>query len=181
MKKHMRRNYQELKQVGALTIEDSSLHQLNLMKEWSSKQSDMMESLKTELNDQFKTNMYETMLMMQQMETQPPPLVATTDSESNTSDSLNSMTSASTVSSLLSGMKLLQQEIKELKESQSKQVIDKSINPRTGKKWKRYCWSCGCCPHSGRFCKNKLPGHRDEATFNNRMGGSNKFCRPIQE
>ena len=126
--------------------------------------------------------MYETMRMMQQMEATPPNLVAT-DTDSNTSDSINSLASASTITSLLTSIKSLQEEIKDLKAAaQPKPVpIDKTINPRTGKKWKRYCWSCGCCPHSGKYCQNKLPGHKDEATFNNRMGGSNKFCRPIQE
>ena len=33
MKIHMRQQYQELKQVGALTVEESSLHQVNLMNE----------------------------------------------------------------------------------------------------------------------------------------------------
>ena len=181
MKLHMQRNYQELKQVGALSIENSYLNQLNLMNELANKQEGMLESLKDDLNEQIKTNIYETMLTMQQMDMQPPSLVAS-EIESNTSDSLNSLTSASTVTTLISTMKSLQQEMKELKQvQQRKPVVDKTINPRTGKQWKRYCWSCGCCPHSGRCCPNKLPDHRDEATFNNSLGGSNKFCRPVQD
>ena len=50
------------------------------------------------------------------------------------------------------------------------------INPRTGKPFKRYCWSCGCCPHWGRNCPNKKKGHKDEASFKNRIGGSNEGC-----
>ena len=182
MKLHMRQQYQELKQVGAVTIEESSLHQVNLMNELTAKHEELVKTIKQDLNDQIKTNMYETMLMMQQMEATPPNLVAT-DTDSNTSDSINSLTSASTITSLLTSIKSLQEEIKDLKAAAPPKPapIDKTINPRTGKKWKRYCWSCGCCPHSGKYCQNKLPGHKDEATFNNRMGGSNKFCRPIQE
>ena len=50
------------------------------------------------------------------------------------------------------------------------------INPRTGQPYKRYCWSCGCCSHWGKNCPKKNRGHKDDATFKNRMGGSNKNC-----
>ena len=48
------------------------------------------------------------------------------------------------------------------------------VNPKTGKAWRRYCWTCGCCDHWGRFCANRKPGHKVDATFKNRMGGSTK-------
>ena len=51
---------------------------------------------------------------------------------------------------------------------------DTVINPRTGTKFKQYCWSCGCCTHWGKDCPQKKPGHQDAANFENRMGGSNK-------
>ena len=51
------------------------------------------------------------------------------------------------------------------------------INPKTGQPWKRYCWSCGCCPHWGEKRSNKKEGHKNEATFRNRMEGSNKSCK----
>ena len=53
-----------------------------------------------------------------------------------------------------------------------------SVNPRTGKPYKRYCWTHGCCNHWSRHCKNKKDGHQNEATFKNRMGGSNDNCLP---
>ena len=49
-----------------------------------------------------------------------------------------------------------------------------NINPTTGRPWRRYCWTCGCCDHWGRFCPNRKPGHKVDATFKNRMGGSTK-------
>ena len=36
----------------------------------------------------------------------------------------------------------------------------------------RYCWTHGACDHWGRNCRNKAQGHRDEANFNNTMGGN---------
>ena len=40
----------------------------------------------------------------------------------------------------------------------------------------KYCWTHGACAHEGKECKNKNPGHQDEATFANKMGGSTAFC-----
>ena len=48
------------------------------------------------------------------------------------------------------------------------------INPRTGRPYRRYCWTCGCCDHWGRTCPVRKPGHKINATFKNRMGGSTK-------
>ena len=39
-----------------------------------------------------------------------------------------------------------------------------------------YCWSCGYNPvgksHTSATCKRKAPGHKDDATAGDRMGGS---------
>ena len=45
-------------------------------------------------------------------------------------------------------------------------------NPRTGKPWHRYCWTHGCCNHWSNKCPQRKPGHKLNATFKNRMGGS---------
>ena len=41
---------------------------------------------------------------------------------------------------------------------------------------RKYCWTHGSCFHSSKQCTNKADGHKDEATFRNRMAGSNKNC-----
>ena len=51
-----------------------------------------------------------------------------------------------------------------------------AINPKTGKQWRRYFWSCGCCPHWGKHCPEKKLGHHDDATFRNLMNGNNQNC-----
>ena len=42
----------------------------------------------------------------------------------------------------------------------------------------KYCWSHGACAHDSRSCRNKKDGHVDHATFQNKYGGSTKFCNP---
>ena len=53
---------------------------------------------------------------------------------------------------------------------------NKDLNQKTGLPWKHYCWSCGCCPHWSKNCSLKNKVHKDEASFKNRMGGSNENC-----
>ena len=50
------------------------------------------------------------------------------------------------------------------------------VNPITGREYKRYCWSCGCCTHWGANCPQKKAGHKDDASFKQRKGGSNVNC-----
>ena len=40
----------------------------------------------------------------------------------------------------------------------------------------KYCWTHGACNHKSDACNRKAPGHRDAATKENRMNGSNAFC-----
>ena len=47
-----------------------------------------------------------------------------------------------------------------------------TVNPKTGKPWKRYCWTHGCGTHWSDKCQSPAPGHKNEATFKNRMGGA---------
>ena len=44
-----------------------------------------------------------------------------------------------------------------------------------------YCWTHRACYHPGKKCHNKAPGHQDNATFQNRMGGSIKNVRGIPQ
>jgi hypothetical protein len=39
-----------------------------------------------------------------------------------------------------------------------------------------YCWTHGGCAHPSTACVEKIPGHQDLATFENKMGGSTNHC-----
>jgi type II secretory pathway pseudopilin PulG len=41
-----------------------------------------------------------------------------------------------------------------------------------------YCWSHGACDHSSANCNNKLAGHQDAVTFQNKMNGNTNQCPP---
>ena len=40
-----------------------------------------------------------------------------------------------------------------------------------------YCHTHGACNHTSMDCNKKAPGHKNTATLENRMGGSNAFCQ----
>ena len=40
----------------------------------------------------------------------------------------------------------------------------------------KYCWTHGGCGHKSTDCKNPGTGHKREATFTNKKGGSTEYC-----
>ena len=46
---------------------------------------------------------------------------------------------------------------------------------------KFYCWTHGACAHTSKFCNYPTDGHKIDATFTNKMGGSTRFCTPTEQ
>ena len=57
----------------------------------------------------------------------------------------------------------------------------KARNKKPRTIFSKYCWTHGAWHHNSRDCKFKAEGHKDTATFVNRMGGSNESCPPVTE
>ena len=51
-------------------------------------------------------------------------------------------------------------------------------NPRHHDK---YCWTHGACAHTSDACNRKKTGHKNDATFTNKMGGSTVKCNQTAE
>jgi hypothetical protein len=49
---------------------------------------------------------------------------------------------------------------------------------RYPRRYNLYCWSHGGCGHRGERCRSEQNGHQDNATFENKMGGSTINCPP---
>ena len=88
----------------------------------------------------------------------------------------NNTTAQDPVMQLTKMVQVLQDKVDKLTKPPSP---PKNINPKTGKPWKRYYHAHGCCDHWGRNCTDKCPNHKDKATFQNRMGGSNFMCLSV--
>ena len=79
---------------------------------------------------------------------------------------------------MLSAIKDLQTEINDLKSSKKETKEYKGYTTRANKT--KYCHSHGACAHESKFCKNKRPGHKNEATFVNKMNGSTAYCQAVE-
>ena len=51
---------------------------------------------------------------------------------------------------------------------------------RQRKNISKYCWSHGACSHESKDCKSPRKGHQWNATFENKMKGSEDFCKPCE-
>ena len=179
-KMHMRKGYHELREVGALSIKDSTLHYNNMVKDVKEHQEKMAQDIKESLSEQLNHSLMEALMV-----TQTNQLPALDDTSSLSTPSINSASSDATIASLVSIIKKLEAKVDSLSPQQPNHTtnnntnstpMSNTINPRTGKEWRRYCWTHGCCTHKGVDCPAKAPGHKDEATFKDRMGGSNRNC-----
>ena len=71
---------------------------------------------------------------------------------------------------MLQMMQLMQQQMQQSSSSRNNNNSNK-IRTKTDK----YCWTHGGCAHTSKNCRNKKPGHQDDATFENRMGDSTAY------
>ena len=168
-KQHMRAEHHALKQVGALTIQESTFQQANMIQQVLSQQSELQDNLQASIDAQVKDSLYNALMEY------------TSSTETEQPEEINNVAANAHKASNEAIIKLLLKLTEKMENISKPPSQNPNINPKTGKKYKRYCWSCGCCPHWGRDCKHKKTGHQDGATFKNRMGGSNKNCLPVRE
>ena len=133
----MRTEHHALKQVGALSIQESTFYQANMIQQVLSQQADLQDNLQASIDQQVKESLLVAL----------SDFTATTESSQEASmNNVSTAPSNTTTTTLLQMIEKLSTKVDELK----RQSTNKDINPRTGKKFKRYCWTCGCCPHWGK-------------------------------
>ena len=107
-----------------------------------------------------------------------------------TSNTVNAMTSDNNLQlKMLQLLNDMQKEMKSLKTEQTQTRLKKrknqNDNGKPKQRWRAntscYCWSCGAGNHVSKNCKKKKEGHKDEASFKNRMNGCTDFCQGISE
>ena len=161
----MRQEHIDLDRVNALSKEDSALNHAQLLEQ----QATMFQEMEKRLKMNLITSMADFAQLYEEDEKKedpaPPELtaaLASTTSNNNKEDKLIKM------------IEMLTKKVDRLeaKEIQQDATDKENINPRTGKPFRRYCWTHGCCDHWSRTCPNRKKGHQVNATFKNRMGGS---------
>ena len=95
-----------------------------------------------------------------------PPIASVTNSDATNATALSSNTSSVTD---------LQQQVADLKRENDQLHQKQPRRPRTRRDNGNYCWTHGYLvgnKHTSATCQNKAPGHQDNATRANTMGGS---------
>jgi len=171
-KTHFHEAQLNLKKIRGPTMRQAGYHQANMV----------VEQIKEEIDSHLQARDSEVLAMLQSI----PALTPASSSSSVESPIYDQQANALVDKTQLEILKLLKELTVELK--QVKSSIPSSANQPTAsttgrepRRYKRtnvskYCWSHGACAHDGKSCNQKRQGHKDEATFTNRMGGSSAYC-----
>ena len=144
-----------------------------MLQQVASQQNDLEENIKSTVEEQVKTSIMEVLAQYTQ------DLGADDKDEDLQANNIATTPKSTNMSELFTMMRELNKKVDQMLENNTKKNF--VMNPRTGKPFRRYCHSCGCCDHWGKHCKHKKPGHQDNATFKNRMRGSDLNCLPNRE
>ena len=182
----MREEYNELGKVGGLTVENSMLQGANLLMELQDIK-DHPEQMVNSIKEEFRQGLQALYINQNdQSFWQPPVAEEQYNAPAETSDDVNNMFAVQqlhykSLQQLTKQLQKMQTQLNALTSTNQNQNFQQNnkienqniINPKTGQPYKRCCWTCGCCPWS-KNCLRKAKGHKDEATFKNRMGGTTK-------
>ena len=178
-KTHMRNEHLALRQVGALTLKDSELSQANMLQLLTDNQNKLAQDMQTQLANTMQDNMqhaFHALGLRDENEENVPPFRNANSANSVTNDKLVALLQElqTKVDTLSDENKLLSSNSRQPRTGATSD--ENTHHPVTGKPFKRYCWTHGCCTHWGKDCANKKRGHKGNATFKDRMGGSDLNC-----
>ena len=176
----MRTEHAALDMVGGLSIKDTSLDHANMLQALSSQQEQLADSFQRNLFEAFETyahhdkqkHIQDSYQSDSDKENELPAELSNMIYNVSSKQSSNSSADNNILEMLQKMMeKMNKLETKVYTQNTSKKTSSK-LNPKNGKAWKRYCWTCGCCDHWGKFCPQPAAGHKNDATFKDRMNGS---------
>lgn len=167
-KAHFEEEHDTLREIRGMSMMHAGFHQANyvadrVLGEVESVQQNVIQLLQ-KYEDSNTTS-------TQSSQSVPPSLQNTTFSDITEDKAFAATPSTNAPSTdLMAILKQMQEEIKALKGTTN--------NPtkRNRRNFSKYCWTHGACSHSSAQCRMKKEGHKDEATKENKMGGSERFC-----
>ncbi len=138
----------------------------------------------TQLTDEFSQLRNEVMNSVQRLNDQQAPTPPVTTDIANQATMYNATLASN--AEMLRLIQQLQQQVASLQcvpvgtpTTPSQPPLTPSgsgTRPRGRRTTNKYCYTHGACAHTGFECTNKKEGHKDEATFANKMGGSTYYC-----
>ena len=159
-KTHFRQAHQELKEAGDLQIRNTQFNSANLVQE-------VIDGVQSALAPPEASN-------------DPTPDVIDQMANAAAQQQLMPQMMQQMVQ-LMQQMAVIQQNMNmnsSRTSSLSSSSTSNSRNTRQRTNTQHYCWSHGACAHTSSNCRSKCPGHQDNASFNNKMGGSTAYCPP---
>jgi hypothetical protein len=172
-KEHFTKAHNELIKVRGASMRGSAFHQANatvaaLSSEIQNIKNDVVESINS-LSLQINDEPFPPTESM-------PPLE---DQQANAT--------MSNQTALIAAIQELQAQIREMNDkrniNENRGQRRGGYNNRSGRDANRgrrntskYCWTHGACAHFSRDCSSPENGHKNEATFENKMGGSTAYC-----
>ena len=154
-KSHFETAHEVLKKIRGAEMQHTEYHQAYII---SSHMKEELHQVQENVINELRNQDSLAITIDDQNVTAPPE-----PSPNSVTHEINNTTNAA----LLDLIKALTEQVAELKNTSTR---SKKQVP------KHYCWSHGKCNHKGVDCRAKKANHKDEATLNNRMGGSNKGC-----
>ena len=176
-KTHFHEHQLKLKKVRGPTMQQAGYHHANLL----------ASRISQDIDEKLQERDSNMIAMLQSSLTGTSCSSSSNDeSESLPSQAASSVTSDHTQLAILQLLREIQVDLKQSatnpntcrngqrKRFGRKTPDDKTYPPRDDKS--KYCWTHGACNHGGSDCRWKAKGHKDEATFDNKMGGSCAYC-----
>ena len=171
-KDHFQDAQQTLKDIRGPTMAQAGFHHANL--------------LASEIRSDIHENQEKMFAIMQNLT--PPENTSSQIYEEPYQESANATTQLAIQSETLKVLAEIQKQLQSLKSD----TKDNGTNP-TGKKRPnrktpddatftrtiigKYCWTHGACNHNSNECTRQAPGHKLQATNDNKLDGSKAFCK----
>jgi hypothetical protein len=171
-KTHFHEAQLQLKQIRGPTMQQSGFHHANaLAQELTSKVEEHLSMRDSQL--------------LSVIQSIPGLVAASSSSDSEDSPPQHTANSISIDNVQLEILKLLKELKTDIKRGNGQPKHKPKPGPylktpddATKERWRtnRYCWTHGGCGHTSDKCNSKAEGHKNEANFNNKMGGSKAYC-----
>ena len=164
-------SYESLRRVRGSSMRGTAFHQANAT---VAALTNEMDRIRSDLVDSINSLSFAH---------DPPVAVEASPAPTRIQDHQANATSNNFNQEFLSTLQALQLQIQNLNSSNGGGNRNRNGGGNNGRSTSRrrrnvskYCWTNGACSHTSSECNNKAPGHKNEAIFENKLGGSTNYC-----
>lgn len=179
-KTHFKEAQKKLKAIRGPTMQQAGCHHANV--------------LANAMKEEIKVNNEEVLSLLQTVITQPSTAdeTSTLTPPSTLEQKVNATPADSVQMQMLQILQQIQQDLQRNNNGDNTNDDNNANQTRMHQKTpdnarrargntSKHCWTHGACSHGSANCKMKAPGHKDEATFENGLRGSNAYCTECPE